>query len=273
MNAAPTAPTALVDLDRIDVPPNRIRDADPDKVDELKVSLVEIGQLQPIEVMPNGDRYNLNIGLHRFLAAKGIGWTQIEAKVFDGTQAQARLREIDENLYRAELTPYDQAAFLAERRVIYEALNGDVKPGRPKNGAKLAQLSFFDDVTGKFGLPKRTIKRALFRWNKITREAWQQLRGSAIAKNGNQLDALARIAPVHQVRVIDLLLQDHAKTVADALARVRGDRPVSADPDEQQLQRLATAWTKAGRNARRQFLEFLRGTQEFRETAPRKARA
>lgn len=259
MNAATSF---LVDLDRIDVPPNRIREADPEKVDELAVSFAETGQLQPIQVLRGEDRrYTLNIGLHRFLAAQRVGWKQIEAKLFDGSAAAARLAEIDENLYRAELTPYDQAAFLAERRTIYEALHGEVKSGR-RNSAKLAQLSFFDDVTGKFGLPRRTVERALQRKGRITPEAWAQLRGTPIAKNGAALDALARITPAHQARVVDLLLQAEAKNVAEAVAKVRGDRIVS-DPDTQQFQRLASAWSKAGTTARKRFVDYLWDTAQL----------
>ena len=256
------ATTVNVPLSKIDVPPNRIREADPEKVDELTVSLAEIGQLQPIELRPADDgRYLLNIGLHRLLATQRLGRTEIEAKIFDGSEAQARLREIDENLYRAELTPYDQAAFLAERRAIYEALNGPVKAGRPPqddNSRKLRQLSFFDDVTGKFGLSRGTVERALKRWHKIYREAWQQIRGTPLAKNGSQLDALARVPTTQQGRVVDLLLQNEVKTVADAIARIRGDRIAAADPDEEQFNRLLTVWTKATNpNARKRFLQYL----------------
>lgn len=265
-------PTVMIDLGKIDVPDNRLRDADPERVDELAVSFTEIGQQQPIQVLP-GDhgRFVLNFGLHRYLAAERAGFTQIEAKLFDGSAAEARLREIDENLYRAELIPYDQAAFLAERRVIYEALNGPVKAGR-RNSDKLSQLSFFDDVTGKFGLPKRMVQRALRRKGRIAPAVWEKLRGTPIAKNASQLDALAKLVPFEQGQVADLLLLGDAKNVVDALRIARGV-VAEIDPDQQQLQRLASAWAKAGSKARRQFLEFLRKTQEARETTPRKERA
>lgn len=248
--------TVMVDLGKIDVPPNRIRDADPERVDELAVSFAETGQLQPIQVLPaQGDRFTLNIGLHRFLAAQLAGWTQIEAKLFEGTQAQARLAEIDENLYRNELSAWEQAAFLAERRVIYEAVNGPVKAGR-KNSDKLSQLSFFDDVTGKFGLPKRMIQRALRRKTRIDAAVWEKLRGTPIAKNAAQLDALAKLVPFEQNQVADALLQGEAKNILDALRIARGV-VTNSDPDQQQYQRLAAAWTKAGSRARQMFLELL----------------
>lgn len=263
------APTSWIDLDRIDVPPNRLRDADPGKVDELAVSFAEIGQLQPIHVLPNGERFTLNIGLHRFMAARKAGWSQIEAKLFDGTVAQARLAEIDENLYRAELTPYDQAAFLAERRTIYEALNGPVRGGRPKkNHPKSRRNSFFDEVTAKFGLARSTVQLALFRWNRITPEARDAIRGTGLAKNGNQLDALARLAPTFQLRVVNLLLEGGAHNVAEAMAKVRGDRLPSAD--EQQLNRLEVAWAKAGSMARRMFLDNRRARDELTEPKGRR---
>src|ERR1700733_2056722 len=105
-------------LDEIEVPADRLRDTDADKVKELVVSFRERGQLQNIEVLPANaaGQYVLNIGLHRLLAARVLGWERTGAQIFNGTPQEARLREIDENLYRAELNPLDQAVFLAERR-------------------------------------------------------------------------------------------------------------------------------------------------------------
>lgn len=80
------------------------------------------GQRTPIEIVRRGERYRLVFGAHRFRAAEIAGWSEIRAIVTDATDAELRLREIDENLIRHELTALDRARFLLERKRIYEAL-------------------------------------------------------------------------------------------------------------------------------------------------------
>ena len=243
------------------VPEGRLRAVDPDKVQELALSIMDTGQITPIRVAPRPDgRYELIAGAHRLAAMIEANQPEIEATIFEGTADQRRLLEIDENLYRAELTAYDQAAFLTERRAIYERLNGPVKPGRkgrPGNSDTLSQLTFFDDVTKKFGLPRRTIERALKRRSFISTEVWHRLRGHPVTKNASELDKLAKLNEAEQRKVVKLLTQEAhpAKNVSAAL-RALSDAPVIG-PDERQLQRLTDAWRKAGAKARADFRTFL----------------
>lgn len=246
----------------IDIPDDRLREVDPEKVKELASSFKEIGQITPIEVFPGtvSGRYTLNAGAHRLSAALESELPSIMALVFDGTADQRRIREIDENLYRAELTPYDQAAFLAERRAIYERLNGRVKAGRKArtgNSDNLSQLSFFDDVTAKFGLPRRTVERSLRRMGKISSEIWYALRGHPITKKASELDKLSKLNDAEQRKVVRLLLQlvHPAKNVTAALRSLSDDPVVSVD--DKQYQKLLDAWGKAGAKAKREFLEFV----------------
>lgn len=245
-----------IPLDAIDVP-ERLRDVKQDRVQELAVSIRENGLIQPIEVRPSSDagRYLLNVGAHRHAVARALEWTEIPALVFDGSPDEARLREIDENLYRHELSPFDQAAFLAERRRIYERVFGAVKPGKP-NTHKLRQLNFFDDVTQRFGLPKSAVFRALARFRRIDPAAWKAMRGTSLAEKGVVLDALARLAPETQVKVVSFLLAGRVKSVAHAVALLRGaGAPSDAD---RQFASLTAAWKRAGKAARARFMTFLK---------------
>lgn len=242
--------------DAIDIPP-RLRDINPDRVKELAISMGENGQIQPIEVRPGEieGRYWLNVGAHRLTVARMLGWTEIAATVFTGTADEARLREIDENLYRHELSPLDQAAFLAERREIYERVFGAVTRGKPKTH-KLRQLSFFDDVTERFGLPKSAVFRALARIRRIDPAAWKALRGTKFAEKGVILDGLARLDPLVQRQVVDLLLGKRAGNVAGAIALLHGtDARIEA---EKQFAALQAAWRRAGKTARARFTTFLK---------------
>ena len=78
----------------------RMRDLDEGKVLELMQSYEQVGVINPISV---DEDYTLIAGAHRLEAAKNLGWTKIEAKVFNQEDLQRELIEIDENLIRNEL--------------------------------------------------------------------------------------------------------------------------------------------------------------------------
>jgi ParB family chromosome partitioning protein len=238
----------------------RLRSVDPNRAAELAVSLREAGQITPIEVAPEDaqGRHRLIAGAHRVAAAKLAGMDTIRATVFDGSEDQARLREIDENLYRRELSPLDQAAFLAERRGLYERLFGPVKAGR-RNRAKFAQLDFFDDVAQRFGLQKRLVQLALWRRNAITPAAWSLLDGSRFAEKGVVLDAIGKLPAERQIAVVELLRAGLAKTVGEALVSL--GLAQAADSEQRELQALMSAWSKAGTKAQGEFLAYLMKTR------------
>ena len=119
------AKTQMIKLRDIVVPPNRMRQLRPEKVDEFAESIATRGQLQPIIVRPRGDTdYLLVVGLHRLEAVRKLGHEAIECRVLDGMDAdQALLAEIDENLVRADLTPSERAAHHAKRKQLYLKLH------------------------------------------------------------------------------------------------------------------------------------------------------
>jgi len=264
MNVPASIEMLSLRFDQIEVPADRLRDADPDKVAEMVISLREQGQIQPIEVLeinPETGRYPLNIGLHRFVAGPQAGLPVLLATVFHGTALQARLREIDENLYRAELNPLDQGVFLAERRQIYEQMHGLVKRGgdrRKSKGTNLSQRSFFDDTTEQFGLSRKTIQRALTRFNKLTPEVRRTLRGTKAARIASEIDALAKLAPFEQFEVAKLLAGENPpKNVVSALAKVRGIERRSLHIVKTATDRMIAIWSKAPAGERKAFIDWL----------------
>lgn len=248
----------------IDVPEGRLRDVDPEKVKQFAVSMRDVGQITAIEVIPGqkAGRWTLNAGAHRLAAAIEAKLPFVIATVFEGTADQRRLREIDENLYRAELTPYDQAAFLAERRAIYERINdsprrhGRSKAGTRDNLSPKKQLSFFDDVTERFGIGRKTVIRALKRKGLISAEVWHRLRGHPVSKIASELDKLARLNDAEQRRVVRLLMQEvrPAKNVSAAL-RALSDEPIEND-DDRRYRQLTALWGKASPKVKADFLAF-----------------
>jgi ParB-like chromosome segregation protein Spo0J len=130
--------TMSIRVDQIDVPPKRAR-----KVvvsDEHVVKFAENvrqsgGLLAPIAVRVTNDRYELIFGASRLAAGRLNGDDSISAIVFgpELTDDQARLLEISENYFRAELT----AEELIIHRLEYAGLlkkMGAVIPRREKQG-------------------------------------------------------------------------------------------------------------------------------------------
>ncbi len=109
----------------------RLRGLDPDWVAAIADAIEEEGLLHPIVVSRKGDEgfYHLVVGAHRLAAFKRLKRTKIPAHIHRGNKQEQRLLEIDENLYRRELSQLDRAGFLIERKKIYEALHPETKHG------------------------------------------------------------------------------------------------------------------------------------------------
>lgn len=165
--------TLAVALDDIDVG-NRLRGIDPAYVQMLAESISHHGQMTPIEVrkLPPGAEtpYVLVAGAHRIEALRALGKPTVTATVFDGNELSARLREIEENLARHDLTELDRAAFFAEKKAIYEALHPETKHGgdRKDKFVPLMTSSFAQETARRLGYDERSIKRFVLRHQRLT---------------------------------------------------------------------------------------------------------
>jgi hypothetical protein len=201
------AKTQMIKLRDIVVPPNRMRQLRPEKVDEFAESIAARGQLQPIIVRPRGDTdYLLVVGSHRLEAVRKLGHEAIECRVLDGMDAdQALLAEIDENLVRADLTPSERAAHHAKRKQLYLKLHPETEKGkaggRPrKTSDKMSKVStsgYAKAAAKKVGKTSRTVARDVSRGEKIDPQALADLAGTCL-DNGTELDALAKLPAAEQ---------------------------------------------------------------------------
>jgi ParB family transcriptional regulator, chromosome partitioning protein len=110
---------------------------DGEALDELKISIQEVGFLQPIvvrEVAP--DKYELVMGERRWRAAQALGRETIPAIVRE-TRDDAMLRDaLLENIHRVDLNPLEEAAayqqLLEEFGVTHEELGRRIGRSRPQ---------------------------------------------------------------------------------------------------------------------------------------------
>ena len=110
---------------------------DEEALDELKISIQEVGFLQPIVVRELGDgRYELVMGERRWRAAQAIGRATIPAIVRE-TRDDDMLRDaLLENIHRANLNPHEEAAayqqLLEEFGATHEELAKRIGRSRPQ---------------------------------------------------------------------------------------------------------------------------------------------
>lgn len=217
-------------------------------------------QLQPVELVQRGVGYRLVYGAHRLRAHQINGWDEIDAVIVSLTDAQLRLREIDENLIRHELTALDRARFLLERKRLYEALNPATKLGANQwttGFANMANPRFSVDIAEKTGFSERTVQRAVALAQSLSPNAVARLHDTPLADNQAALEVLAKQPAERQIAALDLIFAEEnpAKSVGDAIARLDGK--VVRPAEEKHLSKAIDVWGRMGAKDRRAFLAFL----------------
>jgi len=107
-------------------------DIDMEQLNELKNSMDEQGLSHPIIVRPaNGSGYILASGEKRLLAARLLGWTEIEADIRQIDERRSREVRIHENLKRFNLPWWDQVKLVEELHTMRQSEHGIAQRGRP----------------------------------------------------------------------------------------------------------------------------------------------
>lgn len=120
---------------------------DPDALDELAISLKEVGFLQPVVVRKVKSGYELVAGERRWRASQLAGFTEIPA-IIRSTDDDVLLRDaLLENLQRVQLNPIEEAAayeqLLSDFGGTHEELAAKLGRSRPQvtNTLRLLKLS------------------------------------------------------------------------------------------------------------------------------------
>jgi ParB family chromosome partitioning protein len=262
----------MIPIDEIEIT-NRLREIDDDEANRIGASIHENGQITPImvaliygenELRPDGHRYRLIAGAHRVEGARRFNVKHLRAVVIEGSEDELRLREIDENLYRHELTPYDIAVFLSERRKVWTRIHGPVRRGGDRRSK--GQICPFDgeqdgsrfwkETASQFKLHPKAVQRALKRKNGIAPEVWDALKGTSASKNASVLDAIVRLGRDKQG---DLLRKvKEARVSFEAAVKLCGSKEVAASVTFPNLEAVKKAWGKAENAERLAIVAFIR---------------
>ena len=190
----------------------RFRGVDASKVQQIAESISGIGLQTPITVRWNtdadGDQIVLVAGAHRLAACKLLDFPLIECVVFEGSEHDARLWEIAENLHRAELTVQERAEHISEWIKLVNEQSAQVAPKgptghRPQSGINAA--------TRELGIDRTEAQRAV----KIAGIAPEAKVAAVDAGINDNQSALLRVAkersPADQLAAIE-----REKSLADS---------------------------------------------------------
>lgn len=290
-SVSPLVTKKRIPVDRIIIR-DRLREPTQAAKENLAVSFREAGQLQDILVRPahvdrDGEWYLLVVGATRVGAAQICGWTDIGAQVREMSDDEACLAEIDENIVRPGLTPFERAVFVEERLKVWARLNParvvaaekvanistfpTPKRGRPANSVKLTEfigdtppnMGFNVQTADELGLSLSTVERALRIAKGLSPAARAKVAGTKIAKNEGLLRQLAGVADrEEQLKVVELLVDEKAKSFGDALVMANGRQPAPPPPPrpvDETVNAFMAIWKKAPPTHRAAILHALAG--------------
>lgn len=217
-----------IEIAAIDVV-DRLRLVDRAYVEMIAASISETYLHQPIAVATTpgaGNRYVLVDGENRLEAFKLLGRTTIPARIRELTREEREKHEIHANLIRNELTALDRAVFVGRLADIFASEHVNVQNGGDRRSKKwreknqLANLanwsSFSKDAARRTGLAERSIRRTRELFGKLCPEAIAAIRGTKVADNQAQLQALAAMEPEQQKIVAGLIAANAASNIAKA---------------------------------------------------------
>jgi ParB family chromosome partitioning protein len=230
LSGSPALPDHEIEIEiaAIDVA-DRLRLVDRDKVEMLAASIAESYLHQAIAVATTpgaGNRYVLVDGEHRLEAYRLLGRASIKAVIRDLTPEERTKHEIHANLIRNELDALDRTIFVGRLADIFETENAEARHGGDRKSRKwrernqLANLAnwsgFNKEAARRTGLAERSIRRARELAAALSPEAVALIRGTKLADNQAQLQALAALDPAEQVTAAREVAEGRASNVAKA---------------------------------------------------------
>jgi ParB-like chromosome segregation protein Spo0J len=184
-------------------------------VQSLMASIERIGLQTPPTVRwskdGDDDTVLLVSGRHRLEACRRLGMPLVDCLVFEGTEREALMLEIAENLHRADLTRLERAEHEAkwiELSAEGFLVNSDQKPkkgGRPEAGVSLAAR--FLPIQGDTDEAKRAHLKRSISIAELSDEVKHAVCDAGLADNQSALlkaarapDTAAGVAVIHEIK-------------------------------------------------------------------------
>ena len=256
--------------------PDRLREVEEDQALALQASIVEHGLLNPITVRstPNAKKgekpYTLVAGAHRIRAVTLLDDVFIDTLVVEADALEAQLIEIEENVFRNDLSAMDRSIFVHSYREVWEKKYGKIDPkgGRPKNSANIAQLiqgeataGFSVHVADRLGLSKRSVENATRIAKNLPVSLRDKLRGTPAADNQSVLLKFAKLKPAKRAKAA--MAFDKAEgDIAKVFDYLEDSKKAKPSKQQQILDRLIDGWGRADKKTITAFLKHAGLTAE-----------
>jgi len=251
-------------LDQIEVGTGRLREVDPAGVAALVTVIREIGFTTPVIVRRVKARFELIDGAHRCAAMRELGQETVPVRAYSCNAREARQMESSANLAGAGLTPLDDAVFLAAWKKSYEEAHPETRQGvaggLARHGLAAELNSVADVIAAKRSITPRQVRRIIQVGEALSRDEVRWLRSAPRKVRLVDLMQIAKIGEdAERAKVCIALANGEAKSAAEARAKYRAERgegPAPKDPFETALNALQSAWDRAPKAAKRQFVEM-----------------
>lgn len=210
--------------------------------------------------------YRLIDGAHRMAAQRHLGNTTILSSIYEGTDADARLMEIERNLARAEMKPVDRAVFLLEYKEAYEKKHPEARAAigaaliakRWDTTGTMPVVSFAAKIGQMTGQDESTVRRQIRAVKALERTEIDALRNSPNWLCYKDIAEIGKIGEDEERRfAVQAMSAGEAKTVKaarKAYAAAIGKSSAPPSDRDQKLARLADAWARAGGANRLKFV-------------------
>jgi ParB-like chromosome segregation protein Spo0J len=216
-----------IDVDAVKVVGKR-RPLNEEKVRTIAASMNKIGLRTPITVRTKKSKVILVSGYYRLAAARRLRWSAIPCFTIGDDKIEARLWEIAENLYRAELTVLERAEHIDELRAIIWQ-NTEVGQVAPPGGQQPKDAGI-NKTAKALGFTKEEIRRSK-RIAKISTEAKAEARKLGLDDNQGALLHIAKL-PTFKAQLMAIREIDERKRAArarHAAAAAVGDKKATAE--------------------------------------------
>lgn len=260
-----TADIRDLNLDQIDVR-DRFRGVDEISAQKLALDISKNGLIQFIVVRPVGDdQFKLVVGGHRFRAHQLLELEKIRCDVRDLTDEEAHLVEIGENLLRRDLTDGERVRSLGVWNASMKEEHPEFSKGGDRKSADAIKVqsshlgTFSELMAEKTGRSRRSNYDDLSLFEALGDDLLKQLSGTCIEDNFSQLKALANLSPEKRLDIVELLVADEIKNVAEGVIKL-SDEPAAPklSPRDAWLKKIRSLYAQGDIRDRKAFLKEIR---------------
>ena len=266
---------ALADV----VVPKRLRAVDEDHALAIQTSIVQHGLINPITVRrtPNakGGKFTLVAGAHRMHAIALNDETEIDAIIVEADRLTAVLMEVEENVFRNDLSALDRAVSVQSYRDVWEQKHGPITRGGDQTvnltvcsdsplgiAADNAERGFAVHCAERMGLSKAAIERADRIAQKLPADLKLRLQGTPIADNQSALLKLAKVPAAKLANAAKVFDSEFVNGDFDRLMDALGDPKPKQSEAMKLYSRAIDTWGRMRPKGRLDFVRMHRAEIE-----------